>query len=149
MTLHDFIFGRLTTGAFPHNDVALFGALTVVVGIIGVLGAITFFGRWRWVWKEYFTSLDAKRIGVLYLIVSGVMLARGGMDALLLRIQQATSVGAGERHRRCRSLPADLLRARLHHDLLRRDGVHVRHHQPRACRCRSARATSRSPSSTQ
>jgi cytochrome o ubiquinol oxidase subunit 1 len=90
---HEFIFGRLAMNMFPQNDIALFGALTVVVGIIGVLGAITYFNGWRWIWKEYLTSLDPKRIGVLYLFVSAVMLARGGFDALLLRTQQATSVG--------------------------------------------------------
>jgi cytochrome o ubiquinol oxidase subunit 1 len=94
MTLHEFIFGRLAWSALPQNGIAWFGALTVIIGVLAVLGAITYLGRWKWLWKEWLTSLDPKRIGVLYLAVAGVMLARGGIDVLLMRAQQATSVGA-------------------------------------------------------
>ena len=52
-----------------------------------------YFGTWRWLWREWLTSLDPKKIGVMYIAVAGVMLVRGGVDALLMRAQQATSVG--------------------------------------------------------
>jgi cytochrome o ubiquinol oxidase subunit 1 len=93
MTLYEFIFGRLAWSALPQNGVAWFGALTVILGVLALLGAITYLGRWKWLWKEWLTSLDPKRIGVLYLAVAAVMLARGGIDALMMRAQQATSVG--------------------------------------------------------
>ncbi|HTR18495.1 MAG TPA: cbb3-type cytochrome c oxidase subunit I [Candidatus Paceibacterota bacterium] len=65
----------------------------MVACILAVLAFVTFSGSWRWLWKEWFTSLDPKKIGIMYITVAGIMLVRGGVDALLLRAQQATSVG--------------------------------------------------------
>jgi cytochrome o ubiquinol oxidase subunit 1 len=64
----------------------------VLCGLI-VLGAITYLGRWKWLWSEWLTSLDHKRIGTMYIAVSLVMLVRSGSDALLMRTQQALSAG--------------------------------------------------------
>ncbi len=88
------IFGRLTWSAFPHEPITIIGAvLMVLVGIIGA-GLLTYFKRWKWLYREWLTSLDPKKIGVMYLVVAGLMLLRGFADVLLMRAQQATSVGS-------------------------------------------------------
>jgi cytochrome o ubiquinol oxidase subunit 1 len=93
MSWQHLIFGSLTFAALPNNAIAWGGALfTIFMGCV-VLGLITYFKFWKRLWRDWLTSLDAKRIGVMYLIVATVMLIRGGTDALLMRLQQATSVG--------------------------------------------------------
>ena len=94
MDWHQFIFGKLSLAALPQNAVAWGGAITVILGVLIGLASVTYLGRWRWLYREWLTSLDPKKIGVMYLAVSAVMLMRGGADALLMRAQQATSVDA-------------------------------------------------------
>ncbi|HWT55466.1 MAG TPA: cbb3-type cytochrome c oxidase subunit I [Candidatus Microsaccharimonas sp.] len=86
--------GKLSWSYVPHDPVTAGGALSFVFGGIGVVIALTYFKKWKWLWKNWLTSLDAKRIGVMYIVVAAIMLLRGLGDALLLRTQQATSVGA-------------------------------------------------------
>jgi cytochrome o ubiquinol oxidase subunit 1 len=90
------IFGSLSWTAFPQNPIAIGGAVFMVVVGLTVVGLITYFKYWKYLWNEWFTSLDPKRIGVMYLLVASVMLVRGGIDALLMRAQQATSVGSSQ-----------------------------------------------------
>ncbi|MEM1404341.1 MAG: cytochrome o ubiquinol oxidase subunit I [Pseudomonadota bacterium] len=94
------VFGKLTFDSIPYHDpvlVTTFGV--VVIGSIGILGAITYFGRWRYLWDEWFTSVDHKKIGIMYIITALIMLIRGFSDALLMRSQQAIALadasGAG------------------------------------------------------
>jgi cytochrome o ubiquinol oxidase subunit 1 len=94
MNWQELIFGKLDWSVFPQNPIAWFGAIFMTLGALVVFAGITYFGRWQWLWREWLTSLDPKRIGVMYIAVAGVMLVRGGIDALLLRTQQATSVGS-------------------------------------------------------
>jgi cytochrome o ubiquinol oxidase subunit 1 len=67
----------------------------VLVGC-SVLFLLTYLKRWKWLWHTWLTSLDPKRIGIMYIVVAFVMLVRGGADALLMRAQQATSVGTSQ-----------------------------------------------------
>lgn len=83
------MFGRLTLDAFPKDLVTIGGAVTMVLALIGVVLLITKLKRWGWLWREWITSLDPKKIGIMYLVVAGIMLLRGLGDALLLRVQQA------------------------------------------------------------
>ena len=64
-----------------------------VLGGLGVVALITKFKLWGYLWKEWFTSVDHKKIGVMYLIVAFVMLLRGFSDAIMMRTQQALAVG--------------------------------------------------------
>ena len=94
------IFGRLTFDSIPYYDPVLVTTFSVVViGALGILGATTYFGKWKYLWEEWFTSVDHKKIGIMYIIASFVMLIRGFSDALLMRSQQAMAVaeesGAG------------------------------------------------------
>jgi cytochrome o ubiquinol oxidase subunit 1 len=88
------MFGRLTLGAFVHDpitDIAVIG--TIIIGLIGVI-LLFKFKLVGWIWKNWLTSLDPKKIGVMYLIIAFLMLLRGLADALLIRAQQATSAGS-------------------------------------------------------
>ena len=88
------LFGKLSLNAFPHDPITAGAAVGMAVVGIGVLALLTYTKRWQWLWREWLTAVDPKKIGVMYIIVALIMLFRGGSDALLLRTQQATSVGA-------------------------------------------------------
>jgi cytochrome o ubiquinol oxidase subunit 1 len=88
------ILGKLTPDALPHEPITIGGAILMVLLGIAVLGLITYFKKWKWLYREWLTTVDPKRIGVMYLIVAGLMLLRGFADVLMLRAQQATSVGS-------------------------------------------------------
>lgn len=87
------MFGRLSFDALPSDPITIVGALMFIMSGLVVLGGLTIFKKWGWLWKNWLTSLDPKRIGVMYLIVAGLMLLRGGSDALLMRAQQAFASG--------------------------------------------------------
>lgn len=87
------MFGRLTLDAFKHDQVAMGGVLSMVFAGIGIIALITYLQRWKWLWKEWLTSLDPKKIGAMYIIVSTTMLLKGVIDAGMLRAQQVMSVG--------------------------------------------------------
>ena len=92
--LHKLLFGKLTLAAVPfHNLFAMGAGAFMVLGVIGVLGFLTVFRKWSYVWNEWITSVDHKKIGIMYLILAFVMLLRGFSDALLMRSQQAIAAG--------------------------------------------------------
>ena len=73
----------------------LLGAKVIMgVSVIGIVLLLTYFKRWGWLWREWLTTLDPKKIGVMYILVALVMMLRGLSDALLMRGQQATAVGS-------------------------------------------------------
>ncbi|MHB1864730.1 MAG: cbb3-type cytochrome c oxidase subunit I [Candidatus Saccharimonadales bacterium] len=94
MIFANFWLGKLSVHQFPTEPITIGGAILMVSlpVLIGIY--ITYRKRWRWLYKEWLTSLDAKKIGIMYIIVAILMLLRGGSDAALLRAQQATSVGS-------------------------------------------------------
>jgi cytochrome o ubiquinol oxidase subunit I len=94
MSLHELILGRLTWSAIPWGDVLTLGAgVSVFVVAIAVCIFITIKRRWKWLFTEWLGSLDPKKIGMMYIIVSLIMLLRGFADALMMRAQQALSAG--------------------------------------------------------
>ena len=88
-----FIFGNLTWDALPHAWYTL-GA-TFFITVSGAIAAIsiTRLKRWKWLWKEWLTSTDPKKIGIMYIIASSVMFFRGAIDAGMIWLQQALSSG--------------------------------------------------------
>lgn len=84
------LLGRMSTHWLPANPITQGGAVMVVLGIIALGLLITYLHRWQWLWREWLTTQDPKKIGVMYIIVALVMLLRGFSDALMLRVQQAT-----------------------------------------------------------
>ncbi len=87
------IFGRLSWEAIPHDTVALGGVVFMVMAAGLTIAALTYFKLWTWLWKEYLTSLDPKKIGLMYITVAALMLFRGMVDAAMMRLQQAIAVG--------------------------------------------------------
>ena len=85
--------GRLSPSEIQHGPIILGGQLSVILGGLFIVGLITFLKRWRWLYREWLTTTDHKKIGVMYIVISSVMLLRGFGDVMLLRIQQAFSVG--------------------------------------------------------
>ena len=84
------MFGKLDLDAVPWHEPIVMGTLLVVMlGGAALLAAITRAGKWTYLWKEWFTSVDHKRIGVMYIVMALVMLLRGFIDALMMRAQQA------------------------------------------------------------
>ncbi|AUT66164.1 cytochrome o ubiquinol oxidase subunit I [Paraburkholderia terrae] len=88
------MFGKLTLDAIPYHEPIIMGTLGVVIlGGLALLGAITYVGKWSYLWKEWITSVDHKRIGVMYIILALIMLLRGFADAIMMRAQQAVAFG--------------------------------------------------------
>ncbi|MEC6881889.1 cytochrome o ubiquinol oxidase subunit I [Photobacterium piscicola] len=86
------MFGKLNWDVIPFTDPVVFPVMmAVVLGGLGLLGLITYQKKWHYLWSEWFTSVDHKKIGIMYIIVSMVMLVRGFSDAILMRSQQAAS----------------------------------------------------------
>ena len=88
------IFGRLSWEAIPIHEPILL-ATFVVVGLGGftVLSLMTYFRLWGPLWRDWVTSIDHKRIGIMYCVFGLIMLLRGFADALMMRAQQAMSFG--------------------------------------------------------
>jgi cytochrome o ubiquinol oxidase subunit 1 len=64
--------------------------------ILAIAAVLTYFKRWKWLWKEWLTSTDPKKIGVMYMVVASVMFFRGGLDAAMIWLQQSLSVGGSQ-----------------------------------------------------
>lgn len=91
------IFGRLGWESFPiHEPILLVTFAVVALGGLAVLGAITKFKLWGYLWREWFTTVDHKKIGIMYFILGIVMLLRGFADAVMMRLQQAMAFGGSE-----------------------------------------------------
>lgn len=87
------MFGKLTLEAFHHESSQNFAVIMMVLSGLGLIGLITYLKRWKWLWKEWFTTVDPKRIGIMYIIVVLIMFMKGFADALMMRLQQAMAVG--------------------------------------------------------
>lgn len=83
------MFGKLTIDSIPYNEpmIIITFILIVIVSLIGFF-YITYFKKWQYLWKEWFTSVDHKKIAVMYFILSFIMLFRGFSDAIIMRFQQ-------------------------------------------------------------
>ena len=91
-----FLLGRLTWAAIPPDPIVWVTFVVVALGGIALLGALTYFRVWGYLWKEWFTSVDHKKIGIMYMVLGIVMLLRGFADAVMMRIQQAWAFGGSE-----------------------------------------------------
>jgi cytochrome o ubiquinol oxidase subunit 1 len=88
------LFGNLTLSAIPyHNHIIMGAGLFMALIAIMITGSLFYFKKWSYLWKEWLTSVDHKKIGIMYIILAFVMLLRGFADAIMMRIQQAISVG--------------------------------------------------------
>ena len=91
------LLGNLTLSAVPYTNPIIMSALGMSVLVtLMILAWISQKGYWGYLWREWFTSVDHKRIGVMYIILAVVMMLRGFSDAILMRLQQAYAEGAGQ-----------------------------------------------------
>ena len=89
------MFGKLTLSAIPFNVPIVMGAVALMVlSAVAVLALVTYLGKWKYLWTEWLTSVDHKKIGIMYMILAFVMLLRGFADAIMMRSQQALSYGS-------------------------------------------------------
>jgi len=84
------VLGKLNLEAIPYHDPIIMSALvgSLLLGV-AIVAAITYYKKWGYLWTEWITSVDHKKIGVMYIILALVMLVRGFADALMMRAQQA------------------------------------------------------------
>ncbi|HUI69404.1 MAG TPA: cytochrome o ubiquinol oxidase subunit I [Spirochaetia bacterium] len=91
------MLGKLSLSAIPFNNPIIIGAFGFMIFCVFALAAlVTYLHRWKWLWKEWLTSVDHKRIGVMYIIVAVVMGLRGFADVVMMRSQLALSSGASQ-----------------------------------------------------
>ena len=91
------MFGKLTLEAVPyHEPIIMVTIAGIILGGLAIAGLITYYGKWQYLWKEWFTSVDHKRLGIMYLILGMVMLLRGFADAVMMRGQQVMASAGSE-----------------------------------------------------
>jgi len=88
------MFGKLSLSAIPYHEPITVGAVggAVLLGLV-IMGLVTYYRKWTYLYTEWLTSLDHKKIGIMYIIIAVVMLLRGFSDAILMRAQQAVAAG--------------------------------------------------------
>jgi len=87
------MFGRLTLNAFLHDFVQTQAVVGMVVGAIALVIGLTYFKLWKTLWNDWITTVDHKRIGIMYIVVVVIMFLKGFTDAMMIRLQQMLSVG--------------------------------------------------------
>jgi cytochrome o ubiquinol oxidase subunit 1 len=89
--------GKLSWAAVPFDQpIPMAASLMIVVGVLFVLGLVTWKGWWPYLWREWLTSVDHKRIGVMYVLLALVLLLRGFADAIMMRSQLAFAAGGAQ-----------------------------------------------------
>src|SRR6266436_267039 len=84
------MLGKLTLAAIPFDQpIPMIASGVVALGILAVFGWVVIRGHLPYLWREWITSVDHKRIGVMYTLLAMVMLLRGFADALMMRMQQS------------------------------------------------------------
>jgi cytochrome o ubiquinol oxidase subunit I len=91
------MLGNLTWAAIPFDQpIPMAASVLVVVAVLAILGLITVKGWWPYLWSEWITSVDHKRLGVMYILLALVMLLRGFIDAIMMRSQLALAAGGAQ-----------------------------------------------------
>lgn len=94
MTPEQLLFGNLTWNALPIGNPIIMGAGSMMAFVAMLsIGLLTYHKKWGYLWKEWLTTVDHKKIGIMYLILAMIMLLRGFSDAIMMRLQQSMAVG--------------------------------------------------------
>src|ERR1700744_1735012 len=89
------MLGKLTWEAIPFDQpIPLITSGVVILVILGVIAWVVLAGHLPYLWREWITSVDHKRIGVMYMLLGVVMLLRGFSDGIMMRSQQALAFHA-------------------------------------------------------
>ena len=87
--MKELLIGKLSSEALPHEWFTILGSITFIALTLFAVVIITRKRKWSWLWKEWLTSVDPKKIGIMYFIVAGFMLVRGVLDAVMIWLQQS------------------------------------------------------------
>lgn len=90
------LLGRLSWQDLQHDLIVTGAQISMILGVITVAGLLFYFKRWKWLWNNWLTTVDPKKIGVMYLIAATMMLVKGAVDAGMMRAQQALASGASD-----------------------------------------------------
>ncbi|CAL4323222.1 Cytochrome bo(3) ubiquinol oxidase subunit 1 [Buchnera aphidicola (Chaitophorus sp. 3695)] len=83
------MFGKLSWADIPfHEPIILITYIFIFLTTIFIVSGITYFKKWKYLWNHWFTTVDHKKIAIMYIILSFIMLFRGFVDAIMMRIQQ-------------------------------------------------------------
>ena len=85
------MLGKLSLDAIPHDPIVIATLIVVAIGGLALAVAITKYQKWMYLWKEWITSVDHKRLGVMYIILALIMMMRGFADAIMMRTQLAAA----------------------------------------------------------
>lgn len=89
-----FFFGKLTLDAIPHNWYTIGGTAFVFLACLFLAIFLTKKKKWGWLWNEWLTSTDPKRIGTMYMIFAAVMFFRAIIDAAMIWLQQSIAANS-------------------------------------------------------
>ncbi|KGQ36610.1 cytochrome o ubiquinol oxidase subunit I [Gallibacterium genomosp. 1] len=88
------MLGKLSLDAIPfHEPIVMVTVSGIILGGIAVIIALTYFKLWGPLWRDWITTVDHKRIGIMYIFLAIIMLIRGFADAIMMRSQQFLASG--------------------------------------------------------
>ncbi|HEY0818147.1 MAG TPA: cytochrome o ubiquinol oxidase subunit I [Rhizobacter sp.] len=93
LDLTTLVFGRLGPEAIPHDPIIWATFVVVAIGGAVMLALMTRYRVWGPLWRDWLTSIDHKKIGIMYIVLGLVMLLRGFADAIMMRMHQAMAFG--------------------------------------------------------
>ncbi|QCI20597.1 cytochrome o ubiquinol oxidase subunit I [Buchnera aphidicola (Brachycaudus cardui)] len=83
------MFGKLTFDVIPyHEPIIMVTYIGIIIIALSLVSGITYYKKWQYLWSEWFTTVDHKKISIMYGILAFIMLFRGFVDAMLMRTQQ-------------------------------------------------------------
>lgn len=92
--LQKILLGNLTLAAVPlHNPIIMGAGIFMGIIVAAIVGSLFYYKKWTWLWNEWLTSVDHKKIGAMYIILALIMLTRGFIDAMMMRLQLALANG--------------------------------------------------------
>lgn len=92
--LEKLLLGNLSLKSIPYtNPIIMDAGGFMALCALAVIASLFYFKKWKYLWKEWVTSIDHKKIGIMYMVLAFVMLLRGFSDAIMMRSQQAIAVG--------------------------------------------------------
>ncbi|MEC1716188.1 cytochrome aa3 quinol oxidase subunit I [Schinkia azotoformans] len=76
--------------AVPHPSLPIYASMVAIgLTVVAIIAGLTYFKKWGYLWREWLTTVDHKKIGIMYLLSAILMLFRGGVDAVMMRAQLA------------------------------------------------------------
>ncbi len=87
------MFGKLTLDALKHEPIETGADIGIIIVAIIIFSLLFYYNSWKRLWYDWIISVDPKRIGRMYFVVSLLMLFKGVMDAIMMRAQLALSAG--------------------------------------------------------